>query len=495
MKNFNEELDRALNTWGAPKEALAEIVASYQNNELGSSSNTGDNSNSISGCECGDKVDLLQQQIEELTASLNQTTEKLNLLLNKLYDRSAIYNTEYEHIDPSVLFRTYDCIEKEKAFVITSSQTTYPVALFCLNGSESTVKLTLNMKTTAKDSAGKIEIYLNGTLFDTVLIDNITTNTERYEFFFTMPLLETGNFIETIVYTTNSNSLEVSYLKYEAYNCTNPTFVDANYKYNVDYIAGKYYFTDCSGKTAKYAIAPVESFNSINDLTWVDTGIEAITYRFIANLLMAGDNYYHDENVSYFYITKDNQLHLYNHLDEVTHGGEIIHADPIPARYNEVNLLTTNINGRNIYTQMAVYKPNKAKTYIYINTASKYCLCFSPKYMFKEQAAIIPRNVYILHALNNNIEVYYNPTTTSLGYGKFISGYILNTNPMTVEIYTKVHDYCTKHTLTYNSSKKLTSYTSEVCGTYDHYFKGVKNDYFTVENGIWHYYQSDLLES
>ena len=26
------------------------------------------------------------------------------------------------------------------------------------------------------------------------------------------------------------------------------------------------------------------------------------------------------------------------------------------------------------------------------------------------------------------------------------------------------------------------------------YFKGIKNDYFTIEDGEWHYYQSDLLE-
>ena len=96
MNNFNELLDKTLNTWGAPKEALAEIVSCYQNNELGGgNSSSSDGNTSSGGCDCGDKVNLFEQQISELTQSVNEATEKLNLLLNRLYDRSAIYNTEY----------------------------------------------------------------------------------------------------------------------------------------------------------------------------------------------------------------------------------------------------------------------------------------------------------------------------------------------------------------------------------------------------------------
>ena len=99
--------------------------------------------------------------------------------------------------------------------------------------------------------------------------------------------------------------------------------------------------------------------------------------------------------------------------------------------------------------------------------------------------------------MDNTLHFMYKNVACDLGYGTFISGYVLDFNPLKVEIYTKVHDYCIKHNITYSSptgTPKLYSYTSEVCGTYDKYFKGVKNDYFTIVDNKWNYYQSNLLE-
>ncbi len=492
MNNFNEQLDKALNTWGAPKEALAEIVASYQNNELGS----GSTQESGSSCNCDENLNSMQLQIEALTASVNETTEKLNLLLNKLYDRNAIYNTAYNPIDTSVVFRTYDFIEKELNLSTTSSITTSALGLFCLNGLEATVRLSLKVTATTTPTSGSVVFYLNGTSFKTFTLNEINLTTSSFDFTFDVPFSQNGNLFEAIVYTTNSNPINISYIKYEVYNCTNPTFVKSNTSYNVDYYNGKYYVTDCSGKTAKYAIAPVETFNSINDLVWIDTGIEATNYRFIGNLIQSGSVYVPNDTVSYFYIAKDYNLHLFDAVNNCEYTFKVINADPVNQRNNEINILNTAMYGQTVYTETNMFKDGKAKTTSYFNTSSKYCLVYAPKYMVDQVSSIIDRKAFILHTTYNEIEISWNSIRCYMGYGEYLSSYITNSNPVTIEAYVKVKNEVVKNTAVYGTSGSktvLNSHTTEVIGNYDLFFKGVKNDYFTVVDGVLNYYQNDLL--
>lgn len=500
MKNFNEQLDKALNTWGAPKETLAEIVASYQNNELGSGGNvsTGDSTTS-SGCDCADKVDVIQEQLNLLTESVNATSEKLNNLLNKIYDRNAIFDTDYDHIDPSVIFRTYDFFEREQDCMATYSFATLPIGLFCLNGQEATLKITMRLKSSIEDDAASFKLYLNGITYLTQSITNIPTEEKTYEFTYTLPLLDTGNTIELLFFASGAN-LTLTYYKYECYNCTNPTFIDHKRLFDVDYFNGNYYFTDCSGKTAKYAIAQADGFHSMDGLTWIDTGIEALCYRFMCSYTQSGSLYVTKQDLATMYLGKNNSLYVndvYNNKNYTD--TNISFANPASPRVNELHIHVSTPVSRKINSRYYIYRNAANRAYSNIETNSRFGVWFAPKVQLDEISMVLPSTFYIGHETTNNLIIKSKSTECSLGYGQFQSAYVTSFSPFTVEVFTKVRDYTVKHTASFNissSSGSLTSYVSEVIGkNYDYYFKGVNNDYFIIQNGKWQYYSSELNEA
>ncbi len=500
MDNFDEKLDRALNKWGAPKEVLSEIVDSYINNELGSNTSQEENENgsldNTASCNCEETISAMQLQIDELTQSIEQNTNKLNLLLNKLYDNAAVYKTPYEQIDPTILFRTYDFIEKKVNFTFTTNHTCCAYFLNCYNCSESTLKVYLTLNA-VNDGTGSVIMYVNGTKLEDVKYFEVVAGVQTLEFTYNLELLETGNHFEPYVYTDKSNQLNITKIKLEAFNCTNPTFVKYETAYNVDYWGGLYYITNCSGKTAKYAIVDPATLNTINDIVWVDTGIEASIYRFYTNAVLSGGMYKHGP-ISNFYLTRDHKLIVNDSSSNKTYtNNKVLMADPAIPQTNSPSVAATIMNGRIIYAQIFRFSSSGSQTVSYINRESLYAAAYEPKYFFKETTSVTDIVGYVLQSRQNEVITSFRSQLANLGYGTYISSYLINAKPYVLEVYVKVHDYMVKHTVTYSLtdySANHESTVSEVIGKYDYYFKGINDDYFTVTNGVLNYYKKDFTE-
>ena len=442
-----------------------------------------------------DDAQSLKNLLENGSSGDNtELQEKITELENKI--NALIQN----NVDPD--YNPKDYVE-ESAQTIKQSYAKYFRKFIsnCYSSNFTTIKAHFAAQTTCSGTVKiKFIFKISGNMTPTVTIyngENII-KTESVTFAKDTTLIYETTIEDVVLSTTNEIYLKISNAYSVVYNCEslqveivapNVEVVDQFSPYNVECYNGKYYITDCTGKTAKIAIINAEDMISIENLVWTDTGIEANFYKvafgttIADNKIVPGlrvDQYHKDQkyyfreegqttdytSVAYYsgdWLPQQNEKPMFYAIDRGYLGATAITFD------NHKTNGGSQIQGDFVYVSGA---KNGEKYTLSINNYYGMANTFSGTCKFLADYA-------------------YSRNSYALGFGINGRTYLKNMSSYNCEAtcYYKYFNKMIKKEITFNPNNGVTVTSTQEIGPYEEYFEGLNNDYFAVKHGKLRYFK------
>lgn len=490
MNNLEEQIDSALTKWGAPKDTLSEIVLSYENNELGggncSCSSLGLNQEKINQIDLNKKASI---ELDEKLKTLSSLVDKNKNLICKLHGLDPNYRNDPHVEDLTKIYRTTDSLEYH-INASTTSGINRIFGLYCNDKVFKSVNITIKAYG-AKACRAQFTGSVNGTKDRLEYVD---LTTEEQEFHFSIiDYFYEGGTVDIAFKPTTTTTIYVTYIKLEVNNGENPTFFGVWYPYNVDFIDNKYYITDCTGETAKYAILDLEQTDNLDNLTWIDTGISALSYRFYQRLTLNSETgEYERGTISYSYQGKNHKVTFYGADSNKSNlVGTLMNYDAFsPTTFEHCAMAVSRSNGANSAAfryRFSNMSQTATSAYDCIDSSYRAIRCCGFQYLSDAKDNFEP-NIFVCQLVDGT--VYMNLPDSSkldLGFGELLNAYCLSQNPYVYEVYVKYFGSIIKHTINYDETNGATLSSYNI-GEYDFYFRAKDDHYFVVKDGVMKLY-------
>lgn len=446
--------------------------------------------------------DSILEKIAKVGARINSLQSQINtrILPSDPYNTAGMTFSDYP---PGTIIRTYDYFEKQ-VNLTTSNNLTFPEVFFCAEeGSEVDIKVNFDYVGSLNVFDMLIKVHLNNIVVYQEVVSVTELNTQKnYDTLIQGVLLNTETRAATVkvslTISGGGKSISCSRFKAELIG-PNAELINRPHPYNVQYIQGKYYVSDCSSGVAKTAEILASQMWNMESLTWQDTGIEAEKHVTGVTLKQYGSTYLIEDMVTM--TINNNQLTAYSTKNDLSKTvNNVYQFSWQPRRDIKICLLYVDTNKTTAYglikenfssQSTGQYNAGYGKSLFAIGfnllyDVTDYITSSYPCIIITTGGEVIFANGYSSSAV-----------TLSLGYGSFARAYISGNSTvqtgLLIDVYIKHYDKIIKKAIKLSGST-ATILSTEVIGSYEDYFRGANNDYFVVKNGQLLYYKDPLPE-
>lgn len=447
------------------------------------------------------RVDINEQNIANIQLQQDLNTSDIATLI-KFKERfdtvpDTTYNPKsYSDFPAGTIVQTYACYERELELFSTNLITTTKAYFLAEPQSLGTLKLHLDLCTTELEQEVLIETYLNDVLIGTNIV-GILPETKTYSVdFYDIPL-NTQTKQNTVYCKLKPNPSKRFYL----YNlkiellAPNADLIPITKPYNVEYIDGKYYVSDCSDGTAKLAIIQAQNMYNMQNLTFEDKGVDAQA-MYVGAGTKNYNNVYMFDNFAEAYIKKDDYLHFTDTVNgKANKNTNYKFIDWLQNKNTNIMFLTNSYTDLKPKYSTIYYSSGSMGTGTIKSPVTNVVRTYGVKF-FGDINDLV--NSYTCTSITGDGQVYVTHSnsdkanqTINLGYGTIARLYYhyLNTiNDYGLNVFVKKFDKIVKYNLTFNSTSGYTINSITELGSYDDFFLGAKNDYFAVKNGKLNYH-------
>lgn len=444
------------------------------------------------------RVQTNEQNIAALATQQNTNTADIaSLMLFKqrfTTPTDTTYNPKtYSDFPAGTIVQTYACYERDLAMNGSGSIVSPAVFFVAEPGSAGTIKLQLGLSTEAESGTVAMEVVVGTTVVDKIYVDIVAGNNTINHTVYNAVLnaeSRTNKIFCRLKYDSTVKAT-LNYFKVELL-APNADVITNVRPYNVEYIDGTYYVSDCTSGTVKLATIKAEDMYNMQSLQFEDLGLEAQTFNIGVSTEKYADTY-KTNNTAYAYLTKENKFYFYskNH-DKTTAARSDYHGFDfmINTGANVKYATTDRVSG--IARYYVVYDSNGNASYgglsnnlknVLITNGFKFLMPYSELIGLTIYASITTEGEVILNNYNtaaNNL---------SLGYGTHVKIFLTTlrgSRDYDLKVYVKKYDKLVQYDITFNNSTIINS-VKEI-GPYDDIFLGVKGDYFAVKNGKLSYH-------
>ncbi len=458
----------------------------------------------------------LQDQVEQNFDNIEELSEILGIINgtidpNKKNENFVTYNNNAD------IIKTFDYYDRElDIHGIGTNEFLLPNIIFTTNN---VVTTNNNGTITSETAKAKIVIYIdyealevsNNTTFQIYdnnnLIDTISISYQSSDLHKNLQVVKIINDYECNskmhnLYIVGNSVNEVTEIKIKhlLVEITAPNVIIQNKinPYDVVYCkyTDKYYLSDCRSGYAKICEIRKDELNNINDINWIDTGIEAQRYQF-------GFNYSKDNRNQIFVSSMFYMITKKNTNIEIHHNSNV-HI--MPQGTYKVSQFIMEKNEYPIYAVSAVKNVTTAYYYyIYLNFTTTYTRYFSDqtsianldacKINFDMVNGSFPGAVTIMKNGTTKFVFSYSSYNYVLQCPNLINCHIYpnqNGTASTNEyyIYGNYFGKIVKIVVDYYSYN-IRNISYSFIGEYDEYFLGSNNDYFCIVNGKLKYFKNN----
>ena len=454
-----------------------------------------------------DLVDLTQQ-VEQNSANIVslQTQQNINTadIASLLAFKQKFTTPSDEHYCPKTysdypagtIVQTYACYERE-LYLNNTNLVTVPTAYFLAEaGSEGTIKVSLDLKTEATTQELLIETYLNSNVINSQIIV-ATPELKTYN----LDIYDTALNTETKQNTICCKIRPGSYGRFYVYKskieliAPNADLIKIIKPYNVEYIDGKYYVSDCSDGRAKLAVIEKQNMFNMGNLAFEDKGYEAQSLVVGASTKSYSGTYVYN-NFAEIYVQKNDKMYSHDQINNhTTNNTNYKSMDWLPYATNNIKFMTNSYsdllpkfayiyesNGNMGIGSMKSLATNVVKTY-----AVKFLGELNKLLSTNTFASITGDGQVILTHNGSTLEKY----NINLGYGtsaRLYYDYLTTASNYALNVFIKRYDKIVKYYITLDSTNGYVIQSITEVGSYEDFFLGAKDDYFVVKNGKLNYH-------
>ena len=485
--------NNVISATGGGSGGLSEVTASNVNSQSATNGQvlTADGQggaswqNASGGTDYSTTIATLQSKVSALETYVDNFNQMI-------HDRNAIYNTPYEAIDQNDVMQTHDSTEIEYDYTGSSSFRTC-MFNFYVHPNTTTLSLKITLKISGSAAGtGKIDLYFNS--FSNSVLQNFEYSTadQLVELYFTPTVSTSDNYFFAIITPQSGQTIHLSHLKAEVYNCTNPIIFTKVRQFYVDYYGGYYYIHDCRGSTVKRAIVNVNDITALDNLTWTDTNIPAMTMITLAKV-NTSTNPFSLGTISYAYIDKEGHQHFINNHTGQNKDYPTLSCAMLSTGqpngyagfcYTEVLNETTRTIRRVALSNSSTVSTSNLLTDPTIAYAQGVQSPFD--YLMNESTSI-----YVEQNSNGTCRLRFGNQYFNLGFGRVVNCYFRDNSYYKFDIYMNIYGKIIKHQVNYDYSNNIyTLISSTEVGYYDYFMQGVNGDYFVIKDKKLFFYKN-----